>query len=584
MDGTVTQATLELNEASEPNDSVDTTSFLAKLGATTYDAWITILLCWFAIAFVPSFLAPTWTPRMLGLLAVLPLGALSLAHALRQRDRATIAGVAFICWAVVSALLTPRPALLLLGPVGRESSVLILAASLGLWASARSLTDGGRRLLEKALIGAFALSASVGLLQVVLTIELGTLSMLFGRATGLNSHPVYFGATMGAGVALALARPRFRWTSAGLVLLFATAIGVSGARIALLVGLVVVVIQGRRFARTELAAAIGTYLIGSVLAVVLTRQFAAVSTLSDGTGAVDRLGATDGAFGVRGDVWMFGLEAFWHRPIAGHGIGNFRTATHPYYTPEFAGTHALDDRVAWFDAHNIVIELLVAVGIPGLALALVFAWLACRAASGPLRVAAAAIAATWLFQPAGLAALPLALGMLGAASGELRLSVARSRWVPYLTAVGALLAASLAVGDLRLRWAADDFDARAFESGAAWFPHDSVVADLAAQIWQEASPDDPVAEERTLEWSRRAIDREPNRAGFWENYSKRQFYFFDDDGARRSLERSLELQPWRPSAWVNMVKLAESTDDAQLEMRAQRAICEMGMDLCDLDR
>jgi hypothetical protein len=326
-----------------------------------------------------------------------------------------------------------------------------------------------------------------------------------------------------------------------------------------------------------------------------------VSAIGDGgQGATARVAS--GESSGRLDVWRYGWSAFSERPAFGWGLGRFRAAIQEHLSADFVREHAPNDRVPIiFDAHNIVVELAVALGVVGLLLAGVFAWYAGRRASGALAAFVVVIAVTWFLQPAALSTLPVAMIALGASrreitgveNGEVTSSpavvstdsptpVPSSRISAIALALGVVVALWLAVADIRLNAAFDARDARRIDSAAAWFPADPVISDIVAQAWFVEEEFDQTLRPNVLEWSNRTTDVEPDRAYWWARLATRQLTFGDLDGAKVSLDEALERQPWHSLSWALMEFYATRADDPALQAEAHSRLCELGAETdCD---
>jgi hypothetical protein len=243
-------------------------------------------------------------------------------------------------------------------------------------------------------------------------------------------------------------------------------------------------------------------------------------------------------------------------------------------------------RSAWFDAHNVLIELLVATGIVGVLLLAVFAWKAVRTARGPLLAAAIAIALTWVMQPMSISDAPIAFLALGAASTTAVVAERqrdRSRWLSVgavATAMGVLLAAGYAFVDLRLQAAVNSGDAVRIENAARPFGDDAVVADIVAQGWANAYLFDHADKRHLQTWALKVVQREPDRPYWWSKLASTQMNFGDTAGARTSLDHAIALQPWSPTAWPLMLELAKRTKDSSLEAAARAKVCELQLASC----
>jgi O-antigen ligase len=540
-----------------------------------------VLLC---VAFAPIFVSAPYSPRFAILLGFLPIGLVALVSLCLRRDIASIAATAFVVVGVVSSLLSDHVRISLLGQMGKEASALLLAAFLGWWAIGRHLSARGRSLLPYALLIGFGINALVAFLQVIFDTNTDSEFGVTGgaRAIGLTANPVQLGALMAAGAVIAgtfvLTSSAGRWW----MWLFATAAftgaaNISGTRIAML-AIGIVLISLMLLHRTWRAAAlVGAVVLGVIMSNLL------LSTSTSGASSTARI---DAGFD-RSSVWIYAVKSFVERPLFGFGPGGFRGATQGRYTAEFVRTVANDElHVVWFDAHNVAIEYLVATGIIGVALLAVFGWFAVRRARGPLFAAFVAIGITWLLQPLSVSTAPIALLCLGASAPALvvrderaRASVARGV-IAGAAVLGTLLGAGYAFVDLRLDAAVRSDDAVRIEDAARWFPRDAVVADVVAQGWANAFLYHGADKSQLLVWSGAPAEREPDRPYWWSKYAGTQIAFKDYEGARESLDRAIALQPWSPTAWPLMLRLAEKTKDAELQALATEKVCELQLDSC----
>jgi O-antigen ligase len=573
-------------------------SSFARLGLSSGDLLVLASAFFFCTAIGPFFVFPSYTPRMVLLLVAALPGVVALVRLARRRDRAAIAACVLAVWILVAAFFSGAPRLALGGVFGRESSALIAIAALGLWALGRELSDAGSRLLVSVLLAALAMSALVGFFQILLSIDTGVFARTAERASGLTTNPVYFGSLMGGAAALAATRWRQRHRPQlmlGLVGIFAFAVNLSGSRVAL--GATVLVLA-------YITARVGwrrgwqlplVYLAGTLVSVAF------VSAIGDGgQGAAARVAS--GESSGRLDVWRYGWSAFSERPAFGWGLGRFRAAIQEHLSADFVREHAPNDRVPIiFDAHNIVVELAVALGVVGLVLAGVFAWYAGRRASGALAAFVVVIAVTWFLQPAALSTLPVAMIALGAsrreitgaANGEVTSSpavgsadsptpVPSSRISAIALALGVVVALWLAMADIRLNAAFDARDARRIDAAAAWFPADPVISDIVAQAWFVEEEFDQTLRPNVLEWSNRTTDVEADRAYWWARLASRQLTFGDLDGAKASLDEALERQPWHSLSWALMEFYATRADDPALQAEAHSRLCQLGAETdCD---
>jgi hypothetical protein len=487
--------------------------------------------------------------------------------------------------AVISSVTSTHVRISLLGQVGKESSALLLAMFFCCWAVGQRLSERGRTLLPYALLIGLGINAFDAVLQIAFPSDHSQWSVPSGaRALGLTANPVQLGALMAAGVALcavyaiAATDTKWRWWAVG-VAVFAAALNLSGTRVALLsVGavLLLLLVQHRAWMRTAILT--GALVVGvGVSSLALRASDNSQSATARATSSFDRK-----------DAWIYGLKSFLHRPLLGYGPGGFRGATQGRYTATFVHTVANDERrSAWFDAHNVLIEFLVATGIVGALLLAVFAWKAIRGAGGPLLAAALAIALTWLMQPLSISDAPIAFLALGAASTTTAAVVERRRENgrrltvgAVAAAVGVLLAAGYAFVDLRFQAAVNSGDAVRIENAARPFGEDAVVADIVAQGWANAYLFDHADKRHLQTWALKVVDREPDRPYWWSKLASTQMNFGDTTNARVSLDHAIALQPWSPSAWPLMLELAKRTNDTTLQATARAKVCELQLKSC----
>ncbi len=389
-------------------------SMLDRYGLSLGDAGMHGFLFFYVVAFIPVLSPVTWSGRGVLVYAVLPFGCVALVRGVQSRQPVFAVTAGLIGWSLVSGLLAVSPTVSILGGVGREEHVLLLTAGLGAWAIGRQMSPEGKEALGVAFVVACLLNALVGFLQVLFVVRSGDLALFSsGRPTGFSVNPVHLGALTAGAVAWMFQRAtraddpdRTSWFFVGASGFATMVVALSGSRAALsavvLAGIVLVVKRRNSVSWATVAAS----LLGVLVAPVIHR-----ATVGTEASATERL--TSGGIGVRLDLWRYGWDAFRDRPVLGHGLGQFRTAIQGYFEPEFVEKYV--DEKAWFDSHNLVVEYAVGLGIVGLAIATVFAWLALRDTAGGALWAVLAIGATWSLQPAGMATFPVLLALLGVA-------------------------------------------------------------------------------------------------------------------------------------------------------------------------
>jgi O-antigen ligase len=564
-------------------------SLAGRFGLSDSDALIVALGALYVVAFGPFFHSFLWTPRVILLLGALPFGLYELAQLVRRRDRPAIAGTLLIGWALFVGLVSDAPISSIFIVNGRWDSVLWLSAALGMWALGRRLSPRGRVVLGMAFLGACAASGLVGLLQATFDITYEPLVAQGRRASGFGVNPVYFGATM-AGAAGFCIRTyisgdrgwRSRWALAG-VAIGVLLVTLSGSRVALASCLVLIVV-GIAIARSGRALLlIPAAACGVLVATLLQRRGGNAES-----SAADRL--TAGGIWPRARIWSYGWRAFLDRPITGYGLGRFRPATQRFFSPEFVRREATDDLLqAWYDAHNVVAQVTVSLGVVGLAL---FAWFvvsAARRSHGPLLWATSAIAICWMLEPPshvtyGLAALLLGASQLdrGEDTGvDEPARMSRSMTVAACVAA-ALLSGWAIVSDLTLKVAYESGSVEDARRAVLWNPLDATVMQtVSTAVLDPAHYDDEIAAE-VLDWSERATELEPGLPFMWAQLGIRQVLFGDVDGGRASLEHAIELEPYHPLALAVLRNLAEREGDGDLLALVEGRLREIETDGVDV--
>ena len=564
-----------------PEESSLSESLRVRLSRLTIDDTV-VLLSAVALLTValPFTFTPSSTPRLIVVLALLPLGILRLGGGVARRDLASCLAAAFLAWVTLSSSLSDAPGVALLGAYGRDTSAVILIGAVGGWAIARHLSEDGRQLLVPVMLGCLVLNALVCILQVVTRAPGGTLSLVNGRAFGLLTGPIFFGALMAGGASLVSAGVGglSRRPTLILVGVFAACANLSGSRFPVALGLagVVVVLALQRRTRSVVSFVLA-YLLGLVLSTGLSAFF---------TSNVSAAGRADSEAAGRLRAWRYGLEAVVDRPLFGWGAGNFRPAVQGRFSADFTSRHARDElSQIWFDPHNIVVAFAVGFGIVGLVLCGAFVWFAVQRVSGPLLAFAAVVAASWLLEPAALVTLPIALVALGAAFRPSDVPDAETHASPakhlgtLLALVGVMAGMTFLVIDVRLANAIKSNQPDRVAEAARWTPWDPVAANAVAAAYFNGA-DDAASRQTALGWMKRSRDRQPDWP-FYHNAIAEIYLSLDDpEAARAELEAALELQPWNVQSLELMLEVARRTEDAERLADATAALCLMEVDSC----
>ena len=373
---------------------------------------------------------------------------------------------------------------------------MILVGALGLLAIGRELSEQGRRAVGWAVVTGASLSCAVGLLQYLMQVDVGLFTLTAGRASGLTSNPVYFGAVAAGAFGIVAGRkssdPRTVALDALLAGWFGIAIALSGSRVAL--GSVVLIGAFAMFVRRNRRALMSVLgvLVGVAIGTVIT------STVGSGLSAVSRV--SSGNAGDRRETWSYALDAFRERPLQGWGLGQFRMVVQNRITVDLAQTLGPGRDQTLFDAHNIVIGVAVSLGLVGIVGLVFLLVLLIRQARGGLAVGACGLALSWLLQPMGLATFPIAMllfgaslpGVLGnvvspalgvdATGGSVRPFGARP-WLVWLLLPGLVAGLYLTGVETSIRRAVDRGDAAQTERLVELLPPNPPLADLAARAW-----------------------------------------------------------------------------------------------------
>ena len=499
------------------------------------------------VAVFPAAYAPVWSPRAFLYTIAVPAGVVALVRLVRSGDHPARWAASFLLVAASSALVSANPAGSMMTMLYRHESVVIFVATLGTWALARTRVAAGVAMIEHVFVGTVLLSTFAGVVQLVVGVRHGEFALIGSRASGLSLNPVYLGALSAGCVAWAsagLVESVTRWRQA-IVVVASLGVWISGSRIALGAAVLATLVMGIRsfvpLLRFVVPAQLGGFVLGWV-----------ARSVSPGAGpdVAERLGsgAVSAGLGVRVEVWRFDLAAAMDRPMLGWGPGRHGNTIQGHYTASYVRRLNPDQLLnLWTDAHNVIVELLVVVGILGLLCAVGFVVSHRNVAHGPAAWAAATAALCWSMQPSGMVTLIPVAAMLGCASHRdvalppLRLPAAAM--IGLITGVVALWFVS---GDTllgRAERAGSSVDAG--RGARVWF-HDPVPAYDAAVFGLRAGLADPdgAGGADSLRWIVATTEREPDLAFWWVRRGDFELLFDRSADARQSYERALMLQPW----------------------------------------
>ena len=534
------------------------------------------------------------SPVLLGLVAF-PLGAaglVSLGVLVARGDRAARFAAAFLGWAAISMALSTEPRLAWNSGWGADRGWLYFAAYVGCWAIGRRRGHEGVSLVTKAFILGLICNVLIALAQATVPSNEGLITLYEGRAMGFPLNPVFLAAYMAGGAALAAKRVAdagTRWALWLLLLGACAGVGnMAGSRIGIAAIVVLPLVaswRGRRSAlRTGAVAA--TVVVGLVLGALLI-----------GTSGTSRASSADSAgsgIGSRTTIWKASIGAIGERPIFGWGPNHLRAATSPRVGVKVALAEGPDKSFA--DAHNVLIELAVATGLPGLALACAFAFYAVRRSRGPLAWYALGAGITWLLEPFSVATVPTVMLALGLSAVALDArpdpppADRRVRTAGILVAtVLALLAFSIAarqvyvdrlLADIR---GATDQTAAARRADRANPGDPGVHTIYTKQLAQDAIvfPDRHLGPE-ALRAAREGVDIDPHSYLTWFDLGVALQRFSPgerpvrDLTARPAFYRSQQLNPWAISALRSLYAIDHSHGNDAAAARWRHRLCVLG--------
>ncbi len=371
-------------------------------------------------------------------------------------------GLAFLAWGALSASLAATPQAAFFGLYSDLTGWIFFLCLFGAWAVATRLSRApDRSLLELSIIAGATGNAVVAVIQQHVDLSSVALPLYGGtlQPTGILGNPVYLGALLAAALALVAprcARAPLRWGAVAIVL--GLGLGVCGERLPAILTVLLAAGEvgavafaawraGAGGVRTVLRAtapmvlfgalAIGALVVGSVTAGTNTSgpvtqssspvvaspgakpAKAAPPTIVARGGVIDHIQSSTSTetFNERFDLWRASWSAFLHRPLTGYGPDQFRVGTLSRYDSSLVldvTTDIYTDQV-FLDAHNILIELAVTVGIVGLGLFAGWLVFALRRRRGPLVVFAIVLFASELAEPLNLVITTLLFVAVGAA-------------------------------------------------------------------------------------------------------------------------------------------------------------------------
>lgn len=534
------------------------------------------------VAFSPAVYGIFWAPKAAVLLVTIVPGAVALARLVRHRVPGARGAAAFLVVAGVSAAVSDRPVIALLGLHNWGTGWLFMLAVAGLWALGATLSPRGIDRMRAAIIGGALVVAGIAWLQTAVDLPIDALHPGRLRASSLLGNGVHVGTVSAATLALVAGgivnarRERLvLWLVAAATL--AGALQLSGSRAGLVAALFALVYGVVRLGARRGAALVAVVVLGATAADRIPK----VDTASETAVGRAAVSIDPGASSGRTAVWRAAAEGILDRPVLGWGPGRAMRAISPRVGPELARNEAAGSEYS--DAHNMILDYGVTTGVLGL-LALA-GWLvpAGRRARGPLAVFAGCGALVGLAQPQSVAVTPLLALALGAAmAAGTRETITAP---PFGTraeraiavggvAVSAVAAVTFLAGEVALANAATEFSRASLDRAASFLPPWPELSNVAWRIhaFEAIDTRDARAWERAVDAAGEATRRDPAASAAWTHLADLQLRAGHPRDAERSYAEAVRRYPWSIAGLNGSIHFADlrGDGDAVGELCAQR--------------
>lgn len=535
---------------------------------TALDRFVLVLVGLGTVALAPGFVHVN-NPRQALVLAAVPLGLALLVQRAARRDAATWVALATVVLALVNGLTSDYRQMSVFGSLAGEASVVALVCAFSCWALGRALSDHARRLLPVVVTAGVAVNIALGLLQIVVKPPLGIYATFDGRASGLMSNPVFFASVLagmwGYWYVRSLGGAERSHLVVVAVLMFG--LGTTGSRGAFLGALAVMALLVLRDRRVDVRAA-GATVLGFVAGYVVLSVFSSVNS--------DRVEQVGSGFGIRFALWRTTLDVIADRPLFGWGFDPYLNPVNEQLTADYVRQY---EYLYWTDPHNVVLLVVLAFGIVGLALLSTFGILALRGdRDRALVVASLAIVLSWMLQPITINSWPLAFLLLGAAVRRNGADTPRvGRLAAPLMATGALVGVALAAWSLFFVASARGDHPDTLDDRAGFLRADPAVS---ARVVLEhkntgADGDELVRHlDRAEELARAAVDRggPPNN---WVLLVEVQLLQEDYDGALATAREWVDRRPNDPFGLRMLGLAAQLAGDQQTNDEVFERLCDL---------
>jgi hypothetical protein len=528
--------------------------------------------------------SPYAIPKVALNLVVLGPGLVALALLIRDRDRAAWWAGGFLAVAALATIVADEALMSLTGSYSLLNGWGLFAVGTGVWALGRR-APGVTGRVEIALVAGATVNAAAAWIAASARPDYVLLKLVEGRPTGLMPNPVLLGALAAAAIWVVLARTARAGeigTSVVLVGVLFGAIELSGTRSAEVVAGVTVLWFAVRWLRAGSPAR-------ALVVVVMAAGGFLLAQLPPDTGVQGSTRLTGDAFSglsTRVESWGDALDAVGERPVLGYGPGRTYVALESRRSAAIA-RHETPD-LLYYDAHDVVVEVLTTTGVLGLLAFGGWMWTAVRGARGPLLGFAGVGAAMMLAEPVSHSFAPLVLLALGLASAHARPPPrpAAGSWPRVvsagLAAVGLVAGVALLAGDASYLDSARESTVSSLDGARDFWPpwpdvalRDSQLLALRAQ--QTGSPADQRA---ALAAAREARRRDPASPLAWEQIGRLEALWGSPARAHAAYLGALERNPWSSRALEALFVEARGAGDRAAAARYRRALCDVRLISC----
>lgn len=512
----------------------------------------------------PSVLLSPFSLRYAALAIVVGVGGVLLANLVRSGARIpAIVALGFAGWALLSAAVSPQPAMSLWGMFGLGTGALFVCALAGSWAVGLTSGEGGQALVERGLLISATANAGIAVAQTLVNLAAFDLPLYEdNRAPGLLGNPVFLGGLLAAALWLVLHRLGSSWRWAPVVVLMGAALQLSGSRFSLAVAVL------------TLPAALLTKVLGwrrvLIAAVALVCGIAGGTQISEHRGS---LSGTQRAFSQpvfsgglenRIENWKAAPGALGDRPLLGWGPNRYGQATSARRTLAVAEGRP---ETLYTDAHNLLVEYAVTTGLGGLALLLALIALSLRASvlTSPLTGFALLALAGHMLQPQNVALTPLTFLALGTGMVGVRLPPPPPRAVVAVVGgLGLAAAATCVFGVYLLEQARLDFTTRPAERASdilpPWPEPPGILGNVTAFHGISRGGDAAtLAQSRTFLLE--ATRRDPADPALWNSLAEAELRDGLDGDAGRHFAVALQRNPWSVRALNGLGQIALNARD-----------------------